>query len=255
MLTLLFPESYEHLRQNVSYRLIKATTCSILPELRGTKCSVFTSGEVAPDGLEMMRMTREVTRRGLLGKKGVKKGRNEKKGGRGEWLPCRHMDGGEGQRSGSTENREKRWEGGKEGRKKGRPDSYFSSVASRVGCNPNPILPTHIVNSHSRVLRSGGRTTSRLRGILTSSYYIRRHRASPRFFLQHSCCSADGNLFFTPSSTRLARFILLIKRLIKLNATNWDRNRRAFHIREAVRKKKLILRIPREAASISPTGI
>ncbi len=32
----------------------------------------------------------------------------------------------------------KRRENGREGRKKGWADSYFSTVAPRVGCNPNP---------------------------------------------------------------------------------------------------------------------
>lgn len=38
----------------------------------------------------------------------------------------------------------------REGNKKGRADSYFSTVATRVGCNPNLIVTTHIVNSHSQ---------------------------------------------------------------------------------------------------------
>lgn len=91
----------------------------------------------APEGLEATRIMGKVNR--TQGEKKVR-GREEScEGGREEWLPCRQTDGREGQRSGITE---KPKEKGREG-KKGGADSYFSTVARGVGCNPNLTLTTH----------------------------------------------------------------------------------------------------------------
>lgn len=101
----------------------------------------------------MTRIMRKVNRGKQVGKKRCEEGKNGvKEGGRSGCHAGKRMKGRDKDQGSQKTQRVGGRKGGTEGRKKGWADSYFSTVATRVGCNPNPIVTTHIVNSHSHTL-------------------------------------------------------------------------------------------------------
>lgn len=100
--------------------------------------------------------------------KGVKEGGKERRRERGVVaMPANGWKGGA-----ETRDHRKQKESGREGRKKGRTDSDFSTVAARVGCNPNPTLTTHFSSSHSSYFDTGGPTSATDQGLVSSNFFI-----------------------------------------------------------------------------------